>query len=53
MEKVIHLARETGTRPIFTRVESPGQRNYLQTLPEVLLQGWAIGWPTANPARPA
>lgn len=52
MEKVIRLAREAGTRPIFTRVESPGQRDYLQSLPEVLLQGWAIGRPTVCPAVP-
>jgi EAL domain-containing protein (putative c-di-GMP-specific phosphodiesterase class I) len=53
MEKVVRLTREAGARPIFTRVESPGQRDYLLSLPEVLLQGWAISWPTVNPAVPA
>lgn len=53
MKQVIRLARDAGTRPVFTRVESPGQRDFLLNLPEVLLQGWAIGWPTATPAHPA
>jgi EAL domain-containing protein (putative c-di-GMP-specific phosphodiesterase class I) len=47
--KVIAMAREAGTRPIFTHIESIEQRDFLQTLPNVLLQGWAIARPSALP----
>ena len=51
MQRVIALAHDSGTRPIFTRVESAAQRDFLQTLPDVLLQGWAIERPSALPGR--
>lgn len=49
MQRAIALARDSGVRPIFMRVESAAQRDYLQTLPEILLQGWAIARPAALP----
>lgn len=49
MQRVVSLARDSGTRPIFMRVESGEQRDFLLTLPDVLLQGWAIARPTALP----
>lgn len=53
MRRAIALIRDAGARPIFTRVESIGQRDYLLTLPDVLLQGRAIAWPAARPAAVA
>jgi EAL domain-containing protein (putative c-di-GMP-specific phosphodiesterase class I) len=49
MRRVVALARDSGTRPIFMRVESGEQRDFLQTLPDVLLQGWAIARPSVRP----
>lgn len=49
MQRAVVLARDSGTRPIFTRVESGAQRDFLRTLPDVLLQGWAIARPSARP----
>ena len=49
MQRVIGMARESGTRPIFMRVESMAQRDFLLTLPNVLLQGWAIARPSVMP----
>lgn len=53
MRHAIAMIRDAGARPIFTRVESIGQRDYLLTLPDVLLQGRAIAWPAALPAAAA
>ncbi len=49
MQRAIDLAHDSGTRPIFTRVESVAQRDFLLTLPNVLLQGWAIARPAVLP----
>ncbi len=49
MQRVVSLARDSGTRPIFMRVESEEQRDFLLTLPDVLLQGWAVARPSALP----
>ena len=49
MQRVISMARDSGTRPIFMRVESVAQRDFLLQLPNVLLQGWAIARPSARP----
>jgi EAL domain-containing protein (putative c-di-GMP-specific phosphodiesterase class I) len=49
MQRVIAMARDSGTRPIFMRVQSATQRDFLQTLPGVLLQGWAIAQPSVLP----
>jgi EAL domain-containing protein (putative c-di-GMP-specific phosphodiesterase class I) len=53
MQRVVDLARDSGTRPIFMRVETEVQRDFLQTLPDVLLQGWAIAQPSALPNKQA
>lgn len=53
MRSVAALARDSGTRPVFTRIESPGQRDFLHGLADVLLQGWVIGRPTESPGLPA
>lgn len=50
MRRAIALTRDAGARPIFTRVESAVQRDFLLALPEILLQGRAIAWPAARPA---
>lgn len=50
MQRAIALARDSGAWPIFTRVESVAQRDYLQQLPDVLLQGRALAWPSVLPA---
>lgn len=49
MQRAIALARDSGARPIFMRVESAQQRDYLQALPDILLQGWAIARPSSLP----
>jgi EAL domain-containing protein (putative c-di-GMP-specific phosphodiesterase class I) len=49
MQRAIALARDKGTRIVFTRVASGAQRDFLQTQPGLLLQGWAIGQPSAVP----
>lgn len=49
MQRAIALARDSGTRPVFTRVASHEQRDFLQTQHGLLLQGWAIGLPSAVP----
>jgi EAL domain-containing protein (putative c-di-GMP-specific phosphodiesterase class I) len=53
MQRVVSLARDSGTRPVFMRVESEDQRDFLLTLPGVLLQGWAIAQPLALPNKQA
>jgi len=50
MLRVIALARDSGVRPIFMRVQFTAQRDFLQTLPDVLVQGWAIAQPSVLPA---
>lgn len=52
MRQVVAIASDSGTRPVFTRVESPEQRDFLLALPDVLLQGWMVGRPTSRPALP-
>jgi EAL domain-containing protein (putative c-di-GMP-specific phosphodiesterase class I) len=52
MRRAIALARDNGIRPIFTRVETVAQRDFLAALPGVLLQGWAIARPSALPGQP-
>ncbi len=49
MRRVVAITGESGTRPIFTRIESTEQLSFLQALPDVLLQGWAIAPPSASP----
>jgi EAL domain-containing protein (putative c-di-GMP-specific phosphodiesterase class I) len=50
MLRAVALARDSGTRPVFMRVQTETQRDFLQSLPDVLLQGWAIAQPSALPA---
>lgn len=49
MEYAIALARGQGIRPVFSRVESPPQRDYLLSRPDVLVQGWALAEAHAVP----
>lgn len=49
MQRVVSIAGDSGTRPVFTRIESAEQLNFLRTLPDVLLQGRAIAPPSASP----
>lgn len=49
MRRVVSMTSDSGTRPIFTRIESAEQLNYLRTLREVLLQGREIAPPTTLP----
>jgi EAL domain-containing protein (putative c-di-GMP-specific phosphodiesterase class I) len=49
MRRVVAITGESGTRPIFTRIESTEQLSFLQALPDVLLQGWAIAPPSTSP----
>lgn len=51
MESAIALAREHGTRLVFTRVEKPEQRDYLLSLPDILIQGRALAGPKESPVR--
>lgn len=52
MQRAIALVRDSGARPIFMRVESAQQRDYLQAQAEILLQGWAIARPSTRPGVP-
>lgn len=49
MQKVVSMTGDSGTRPIFTRIESAEQLSFLQSLPDVLLQGRAIALPSVSP----
>jgi EAL domain-containing protein (putative c-di-GMP-specific phosphodiesterase class I) len=49
MRRVVAMTGDSGTRPIFTRIESVEQLSFLRTLPEVLLQGRAVAPPTTLP----
>jgi EAL domain-containing protein (putative c-di-GMP-specific phosphodiesterase class I) len=49
MDHAIALTRGHGIRPVFSRVESSAQREYLLSRPDVLLQGWALAEAHANP----
>lgn len=49
MRRVVSMTSDSGTRPIFTRIESAEQLNFLRTLPEVLLQGREIAPPNTLP----
>jgi EAL domain-containing protein (putative c-di-GMP-specific phosphodiesterase class I) len=53
MQRALAMARDSGTRPIFTRVKSEEQRDFSGTLPDALLQGWAIAQPSALPNKQA
>jgi len=49
MRRVVSMTSDSGTRPIFTRIESAEQLSFLQTLPAVLLQGRAIAPASVSP----
>lgn len=49
MRRVVAMTGESGTRTIFTRIESAEQLSFLHTLPDVLLQGRAIALPAVSP----
>jgi len=49
MRRAVALARDSGTRPVFMRVQTAEQRDFLQSLPDVLLQGWAVARPSPLP----
>jgi len=49
MLRAVALARANGTRPVFMRVQTEEQRVFLHSLPDVLLQGWAVARPTPLP----
>jgi len=46
----IRIATDRGIRPVFTRVESREQLEFLLTRVGVLVQGWAIGRPRKRTA---
>ncbi len=48
-QRVIAIARDNGTRPIFMRIESEDQLEFLLAVPDVMLQGRAIARPSALP----
>lgn len=50
MRRAIVLVGDSGARPVFTRVASSEQRDFLQAQPGVSMQGWAIGRPSAVPS---
>ena len=52
MLRAVALARDAGTRPVFMRVQTVEQRDFLQSLPDVLLQGWAVARPAPLPGLP-
>lgn len=52
LRRVVGMARDSGTRAVLTRVESTQQLDYLQSLPNVLVQGFAVGPPTLLPGVP-
>lgn len=43
------MTGESGARPVFTRIESAEQLDFLRILPDVLLQGRAIAPPSVSP----
>jgi len=49
MRRVVAMTGDSGTRPIFTRIESAEQLSFLRTLPGVLLQGRAIAPASVSP----